>query len=91
MDGHGIDGYGHTRIEQLVDRIAPFSFEGDLANAIGETVSGGFCIEKDEHILTGDTLYQLFQYPICSVNDKQAKVYRFRIQDRRTARIPDRM
>ena len=58
MDGHGIDGYGHARIEELVDRIATFNFESYLTKAIGGTVSGGFCIEKNEHVVTGFTLYQ---------------------------------
>jgi hypothetical protein len=49
MDGHGIDGYRHARIEEFVDRIATFNFESYLTQAIGGTVSGGFCIEKDEH------------------------------------------
>ena len=71
MDGHGVDGYGHARIEELVDRIAIFRFEGDLAKAIGRTFSGGFCIEEDEHVVTSVTLYQSFQNPICSVPDAE--------------------
>jgi hypothetical protein len=60
MDGHGIDGYGHARIEELVDRCALFGFEGDLAKSVSGTSSGGFCVEKDEHVVTGFTLYQSF-------------------------------
>ena len=52
MDGHGVDGYRHAGIEELVDRMATFGFEGDLAQAIGGTSSGGFCVEEDEHVVT---------------------------------------
>ena len=67
MDGHGIDGYRHARIEELVDRIATFNFESDLAKAVCGTSSGGFGIEEDEHVVTGFILYKSFQNPICSV------------------------
>ena len=50
MDGHGVDCDRHARIKELVDRCALLGFEGDLANAIGRTVSGGFCVEKNEHL-----------------------------------------
>ena len=67
VGGHSVDGNRHARVEKLVGSEAIFSFEGDLANAIGGTVSGGFCVEEDEHVVTGFTLYQSFQNPICSV------------------------
>jgi hypothetical protein len=69
MDGHGIDGYGHARIKELVDidRIALFRFKSDVAKAISGTVSGGFRVEKDEHVVTGFSLYEPFQNPISSV------------------------
>jgi len=71
MDGHGVDCDRHARIEELVNRYSFLCFEGDLAKAISGTVSGGFCIEKDEHVVTGFTLYQSFQNPICSVPDAE--------------------
>jgi len=70
VDGYGharVDGYGHARIKELVNRMALLGFEGDLTQAIGGTVSGGFCVEKDEHVVTGFTLYKSFHNPICSV------------------------
>ena len=73
MDGHGVDGYGHARIEELIHRIATFNFESYLTKAIGGSCSGGFCIEKDEHGVTGFTLYQSFQNPICSVPDAESQ------------------
>ena len=63
----------HARIEEFVDRIATFNFESDLAQAIGGTCSGGFCVEEDEHVVTGFTLYQSFQNPICSVPDAESR------------------
>ena len=63
----------HARIEEFVDRIATFNFESDLTKAIGGTCSGGFGIEKDEHVVTGFILYQSFQNPICSVPDAESQ------------------
>jgi hypothetical protein len=44
-----------------------------LTQAIGRTVSGGFCVEKDEHDVTGLTLYETFHNPICSVPDAESQ------------------
>ena len=52
---------GMPGIEELVDRCALFGFEGDLAQAVGGTRSGGFCVEEDEHVVTGFILYKSFQ------------------------------
>ena len=65
MDGHGIKGYRHAGIEQFVDRDVSFSFEGDLAQAIDGTGSGGFGIEKEKHIVfSSNILTILFYYLI---------------------------
>ena len=69
MDSHGIDGYGQTRIEELVNRITTFNFESYLTQAIGGTGSGCFSVEEDEHVVTGFILYKSFQNPIRSVPD----------------------
>lgn len=62
MDSHGIDGDRHARIKELVDRESPLcSFERNLANAIGGTFSGGFCVEVYAHVVTGG-------YPISIVS-----------------------
>lgn len=57
VGGHSVDGNRHARVEKLVGSEAIFSFEGDLANAIGGTFPGGFCVEEDKHEVTAFTLY----------------------------------
>jgi hypothetical protein len=71
VDGHGVDGYGHARIEKLIDRVATVNFESYLTQAIGRTCSGGFSIEENEHAVPGFILYKSFQNPICSVPDAE--------------------
>jgi hypothetical protein len=56
MDCHGIDCDRHAWIEELIDRLAIFGFEGDLAKSVSGAVSSGFCVKKDQHVVTGPTL-----------------------------------
>ena len=58
---------GNSGVKWFVDGENIFSFESDLAKAIGGTCSGGFGIEKNEHEMTGIILYKSFQNPIRSV------------------------
>ena len=64
---------GMPGLKSSLTAAAIFSFEGDLTEAIGGTGSGGFCVEEDEHVVTGFTLYQSFQNPICSVPDAESQ------------------
>jgi len=67
MDAHCFNGDWHAGVEELVYGDAFIGFEGELAEPVGGIVSGGFCVEKDEHNVFGFTLNQLFQNPICRV------------------------
>ena len=48
MNGHRIDGDKLTGIEQITDGRTIIQFEGDLAEPVAWSGTGGFCVEKDE-------------------------------------------